>query len=212
MKNRIFLAGLVVGMTGLFAASANALTLGNLSYDGTYITGDGYTYLGLDTTSVIGTTYSDFVTATSAGGAFEGFSIAGITEADQFIDSLLGGSNPCSSAGTSTSTLCGNVAGWSSGLLGANYTGTTGDWFQFEVGATSGATGIRPDRPQYVVGDVLQYESAGWAPCNLCDEGIGYLVYREGVDVPEPSAIALLAAGLFGLAFFTRRRRAFTPV
>ncbi len=56
----------------------------------------------------------------------------------------------------------------------------------------------------YTVGDVLQYENAGWAQCNLCAEGIGYLVYRA--DVPEPSVIALLIAGLFGIGFSRRRR------
>lgn len=204
MRNRILLAWLIMGLSGLLSTSVNAtVTLGNLTYDGTHITGDGYTYLGLDTTSVIGTTYADFVTATSAGGAYAGFSIAGVTMADQFIDSLLGGANACSSAGTTNGTLCGNVSGWSSGLFGSNYTGTTGDWFQFEVGATSGATGIRPNSPGYVVGDVLQYENAGWAQCNLCNEGIGYLVYRA--DVPEPSIIWLLGSGL-ALVGFARRK------
>ena len=206
MRNRILLASLILGLSGLFSTSANALTLGNLTYDGTYITGDGYTYLGLDTTSVIGTTYTDFVNATSAGGAFADFSIAGVAMADQFVDSLLGGANFCSGAGTSDGTLCGNVSGWSSGLFGSNYTGTSGDWFQFEVGATSGATGIRPAGLGYIAGDVLQYESAGWSQCLLCDQGIGYLVYRA--DVPEPSVIALLVAGLIGVGFSRRRRQA----
>ena len=195
MRNRILLTWLIVGFSGLFSTSVNAtVILGNLAYDGTYITGDGYTYLGLDTTSVIGTTYADFVTATSAGGAFDGFSIAGVTMADQFIDSLLGGTNACSSAGTIDGTTCGNVSGWSSGLFGSNYTGTSGDWFQFDAGAT----GIR------FSGQVQQYENAGWSQCQLCDQGIGYLVYRA--DVPEPSVIALLIAGLFGLGFSRRRR------
>jgi hypothetical protein len=208
MRNKLPLTWLIVGLSGLLSASVNALTFGNLTYDGTYITGDGYTYLGLDTTSVIGTTYADFVAATSAGGAFADFSIAGVSEADQFVDSLLSGANPCSSAGTATVTLCGNVPGWTSGDFGTNYTGTTGDWFQYEVGALSGATGVRPNAPQYTVGDVLQYEFAGWTPCNLCDKGIGYLVYRE--DVPEPSVLALLALGLFGLGFSLRRRPSYT--
>ena len=196
MRNRILLAWLMAGLSGLFSTTANAtVTLGNLTYDGTYITGDGFTYLGLDTTSVIGSTYADFVTATSAGGAFENFSIAGVTMADQFVDSLLSGTNACSSAGTGGGTICGSVSGWTSGLFGSNYTGTSGDWFQFDAGAT----GIRSS------GLVQQYENAGWGLCHLCDQGIGYLVYRAGV--PEPSVIALLIAGLFGLGFSRRRRR-----
>jgi len=205
MKRRILLAWLIVGFSGVFSSVASAaVILGNLTYDGTYITGDGYTYLGLDTTSVIGTTYADFVAATSAGGAFEGFSIAGVAEADQFIDSLLAGTNACSGAGTVDGTVCGQVSGWTAGLFGSNYTGTTGDWFQFEdfngTGYDVGATGIRAS------GQVEQYENPGWAQCTLCDEGIGYLVYQ--VTIPEPSVVALFAAGLFGLAFARRRRQA----
>ena len=194
--NRILLAWLIMGLSGLFSTAVNAtvlpVTIGNLTYDGTTITGDGYRYLGLDTTTTIGTTYADFVNATSVGGAYAGFSIAGVTMADQFTDSLLGGPNACSSAGTSDGTTCGTATGWSTGLFGLNYTGTSGDWFQFDAGAT----GIRS------TGQVQQYENAGWTECHLCDEGIGYLVYQ----VPEPSVIALLIAGLFGLGFSRRRR------
>ena len=200
MKNGMLLAGLILGLSGLFSASANALIIGNLNYDGTYIRGDGYTYLGLDTTAVIGTTYADFVAATSAGGAYEGFSLAGVTIADQFVDSLLGGANACSGAGTANGTACGTVAGWTRGLFGATYTTNTGDWFQFDAGAL----GIRTPGSSEPAGLVRQYENAGWADCALCDEGIGYLVYRA--QVPEPSAIALIMAGLFGLGLSRRRK------
>jgi hypothetical protein len=187
----------------LFSSVVNATMIGNLTYDGTYITGGGYTYLGLDTTSVIGTTYADFVAATSAGGAFEGFSIAGVAAADRFIDSFLGGPNACSTAGTTDGTTCGTASGWSSGLFGLNYTGTSGDWFQFEdYNGTSydvGATGIRLN------GDVQQYENAGWAQCNLCDEGIGYLVYQA--TVPEPSTLALLSIGFLGIGAMRKLKK-----
>ena len=102
----------------LMSVQVNASIIGNLSYDGTFVTGDSYTYLGLDT--MAGSGQADFVTATSAGGAYADFSIADTATADRFLDSLLFGSSACNGAGTLNGTVCGIATGWIDGLFGSN--------------------------------------------------------------------------------------------
>jgi len=67
---------------------ANAALIGNLTYDGTYISGDGRTYLGLNT--IASWDYARTLAATQVGGAYEGFRIANTADADYFIGSLFG--------------------------------------------------------------------------------------------------------------------------
>jgi hypothetical protein len=68
---------------------ANAVLIGNLTYDGTYISGDGRTYVGLDT--IASWDYAKTLAATTeVDGLYEGFRIANTADADYFIGSLFG--------------------------------------------------------------------------------------------------------------------------
>jgi hypothetical protein len=99
---------------------ANAVLIGNLTYDGTYISGDGRTYLGLNT--IASWDYATTLAATMVDGAHEGFRIANTADADFFIGSLFGANaDKCSTVdGIATASLCGTITGWADGRFGDN--------------------------------------------------------------------------------------------
>jgi hypothetical protein len=100
---------------------ASAVLIGNLTYDGTYISGDGRTYVRLDT--IASWDYLTTFNATQADGVYEDFRIANTADADYFISSLFGAQAvTCSTVdGTPTNTSCGRVPDWVDGIFGDNY-------------------------------------------------------------------------------------------
>jgi hypothetical protein len=187
---------------------ANAVLIGNLTYDGTYISGDGRTYVGLDT--IAGFTYQETLDATQEmGGLYEGFRIANTADADYFIGSLFG-ANPdnCSLVdGTASVGLCGQVTGWVDGIFGGNYSSTS-DYFFFiadeapnsEMGhvvfGVTGFIGMNEESNSFTGSDdwsaigVNKYEPISWL-----------LVKNTVVSANEPSILALMVLGIFGIGF-----------
>jgi hypothetical protein len=192
---------------------ANAVVIGNLTYDGTYISGDGRTYVGLDT--IAAWDYATTLAATTeVDGPYEGFRIANTADADFFIGSLFGASNDnCSTVdGTaSTSEFCGILSGWTDGVFGDNYSSLE-DLFFFVSDETNGdEVGVMfIDYLGYVLQnergfgliDSDMYSGSGLIP------GVSWLLLRNtSVQVDEPSILALMALGIFGIGFARRRRQ-----
>jgi hypothetical protein len=193
---------------------ANAVLIGNLTYHGTYISGDGRTYVGLDT--IASWDYATTLAATQVSGQYEGFRIANTADADFFIGSLFGANaDNCSTVdGIATDVnYCGKVTGWADGSLGDNFT-PYGDIFWFYA-SEAVATGVGYTHIAYG-GEVSQYEIVGtilfsddWANNGLYSNlPIGWLLVKDTVaSVPEPSIIALMGLGIFGIGFARRRRQ-----
>jgi hypothetical protein len=197
---------------------ANAGVIGNLTYDGTYISGDGRTYVGLDT--IAAWDYATTLAATTeVDGPYEEFRIANTADADYFIGSLFGAdADNCSSIdenGTpnADNAYCGDITGWTDGMFGDNMNNQT-DYFLFiDDGSTTtwaGVTSLKYD------GMVAQVES--WITIDNSDEysadgmypssPMTWLLVKDTVaSVPGPSSIALMGLGIFGLGFARRRRQ-----
>jgi hypothetical protein len=196
---------------------ASAVLIGNLTYDGTYITGDGRTYVGLDT--IASWDYRTTFDATQAGGVYEDFRIANNADADYFIGSLFGAqADTCSTVdGIITyQAFCGSIPDWVGGFPGDNSPDRDDDdtiwvWFLADE-----AVDIRRQAGSIAVdgtGEVSQNE--GWAAIWFTDNfsaggWTGYvpwlLVKDTVVSANEPSTLALMALGIFGFGFARRRR------
>jgi hypothetical protein len=192
---------------------ANAVVIGNLTYDGTYISGDGRTYLGLDT--IASWDYTRTFNATQVNGDYEDFRIANTADADYFIGSLFGAdADGCTTVdGVADIRTCGHITQWTDGALGDNHS-TLYDMILFigdEGPADVGNLQIGPHN-----GLVNQYE--GWNSYSNSDKHsiggdnfhspIPWLLVRDSVAaVPEPSVIALMALGMFGIGLARRRRQ-----
>jgi hypothetical protein len=194
-----------------FQANA-AVIIGNLTYDGTYISGDGRTYLGLDT--IASWDYTRTFNATQVDGQFEEFRIANTADADYFIGSLFGAeADKCSAEdGPSTTTQCGTLTGWTDGMFGDNYH-TNADLVWFISDESTAEVGIQSIWQQ---GNVLQEEK--WGSTTMSDwnadggpqtrNPVSWLLVKDTVaSVPEPSIIALMVLGIFGIGFARRRRQ-----
>jgi hypothetical protein len=191
---------------------ANAVVIGNLTYDGTYISGDGRTYVGLDT--IASWDYATTLAATQVGGAYEGFRIANTADADFFIGSLFGANaDDCSTVdGTASSyKLCGILSGWADGIFGNN----TDEYYDYLFYIGDESTTMEVGITQFFQnGEVGQDEL--WSPLSKSDEfsdkGIydshtTWLIVRDtNANVDEPSILALMALGIFGIGFARRRR------
>jgi hypothetical protein len=195
---------------------ANAVVIGNLTYDGTYISGDGRTYVGLDT--IAAWDYATTLAATQVNGEYEEFRIANTADADYFIASLFGAdADNCSTVdGTWSNDPCGTLAQWTDGALGANYD-LDADRFFFIGDEGPQFVGLTQISGQsYNTGDVKQYEFWGDLSneARYADEGSQYdqpvpwlLVRGSVVAVSEPSVIAIMALGIFGIGLARRRRQ-----
>jgi hypothetical protein len=195
---------------------ANAVVIGNLTYDGTYISGDGRTYLGLDT--IAPWDYATTLAATQVNGEYEDYRIANTADADYFIGSLFGANaDNCSTVdGTASAwTVCGHLAGWSDGLFGMSSHPVNADAFFF-IADETGA--------QHEFGLVIAYhqaymhQSEGQKSRNQVDmhsqngvysnEPIGFLLLKDTiVQANEPSILAIMGLGIFGLGYARRRRQ-----
>jgi hypothetical protein len=193
---------------------ANAGVIGNLTYDGTYISGDGRTYLGLDT--IAAWDYTTTLYATQVNGEYEEYRIANTADADYFIGSLFGAhADLCSTIdGSPSSEICGRLPTWADGSLGENAT-TFLDQFWFIADESddkwiSGSVQIEGN------GTVLQREEHDYIFLSdeHSDDGlffdipITWLLVKDTVaSVPGPSNIALMGLGIFGIGFARRRRQ-----
>jgi hypothetical protein len=187
---------------GFQAHATTITTIGNLSYDGTLITGDGRTYLGLDTLAA--STYLETVESTSTG-QYADYRIANTADADYFIGSLFGAATDnCSNVdGTATqgTTSCGSFTGWTDGLLGGNFLSNWDDFF-FLADESSNEAGFVAINTVNNIAYVKQNEEWG-SFTSSNDYSITWLVLKESSSlsvVPEPSTLAIFTLGLMGLA------------
>jgi hypothetical protein len=195
---------------------ANAVLIGNLTYDGTYISGDGRTYLGLDT--IAPWDYATTLAATQVNGEYEDYRIANTADADYFIGSLFGANaDNCSTVdGTAnTWTNCGHIAGWSDGLFGINSDDGGHDAFFF-IADEAGALNDFGLVMAYPYGAI--YQAEGLKTLYQVDmhsefgvysnEPIGFLLLKDTiVQANEPSILAIMGLGIFGLGYARRRRQ-----
>jgi MYXO-CTERM domain-containing protein len=194
-------------LVSVFQAHAAVITVGNLSYDGTLITGGGHTYLGFDILKDL--THAQTVALTSDGGTYESYRIANTADADVFIHSLFGGqNNQCSTIdGVATNGYCGNISAWNgNGTFGDNY-GNVIDVIMFladeSFAVEVGYIGISDN------GDTQQFEE--WANhANGDYVNFGYLLVQDtavsSASVPSPSSLAIFVLGLVGIGLARRRR------
>jgi hypothetical protein len=192
---------------------ANAVVIGNLTYDGTYISGDGRTYLGLDT--IASWDYATTLAATQVSGQYEGFRIANTADADYFIGSLFGANaDDCSTVdGTASISQCGILNGWADGVVGDS-ANVMFDIFFF----------IADESPTVEVGTAVMVASSlivnqneQWGSVKFSDTfsfrpnsnrfHIPWLLVKDTyAQVDEPSILALMALGIFGIGFARRGR------
>jgi hypothetical protein len=193
---------------------ASAVLIGNLTYDGTYITGDGRTYLGLDT--IASMDYQTTFDATQTDGVYEDFRIANTADADYFIGSLFGASaDACSMVygnGIRIRSTCGFVPEWVDGIFGDTYNSVSDPvWFTAdedednEVGFIeifpTGQMIQMESRTSITISDRSAYNGSH------SDTPISWLLVKDTVvSANEPSILALMALGIFGFGFARRRR------
>jgi hypothetical protein len=195
---------------------ANAVLIGNLTYDGTYISGDGRTYLGLDT--IAPWDYATTLAATQVNGEYEDYRIANNADADYFIGSLFGANADACSTADGTAFIkvgCGQLVGWGDGIFGLSYQVDFNDAFFFiadEAGAPNEFGLVRVSDN----GDVFQREKnitleridRNSASGTYFNEPIGFLLLKDTiVQANEPSILALMGLGIFGLGYARRRRQ-----
>ncbi|MFC1602354.1 PEP-CTERM sorting domain-containing protein [Pseudomonadota bacterium] len=200
---------LVIAIVLSASVNATAITHGNLTTDDTtnHITdtSNGRLYTRFDAFNL---SYADTLTAIGAGGAFEGWSVATASIAEEFIAAALGSPTSLCSGPVYNHTLCGTIQGWHDGDFGGSYS-TNVDYVAY-LASPWGGTHIGLFSIDWA-GQIVQSE--GWAGSSLLDQyggardipqaPINLLLYKEGT-IPEPTTIALLGAGLFGIS---RRRR-----
>lgn len=168
-------------------------------------------------------TYAQTLTAIGAGGAYEGWSIAGIQEAQDFTDALLsGGSNACTTTQTGYTQCAGGLSVDFDALLGSSYSSHHSyAWFlsdnqtQQAVGyvhansypyASSGGTSAHKDNQWSFITSSDNYSSSGF----YSSTPIGWLLYRDTATtpVPVPAALPLMLVGIGAFAGLARRKRA----
>ena len=190
-----------VGMT-----QAATITHGNLSYDNTgQIIQDSLNDRNWIDFEGTGLTFSNLVTATQAGGAWEGWNIADNSDAVLFIDALLGGDSTCAS--TTGAQSCGNRSGWTDGSLGASYASSY-DYLFFENTAGTSDLGLVEIRGHDLHVQLLNTWSSfsngdNWV--NHSTSPINYLIWQSATPAPAPAAGLLMATAVMGL--FYRRRK-----
>jgi hypothetical protein len=191
--------------TGFQAYAAPITTIGNLSYDGTLISGDGRTYVGLDTLAHL--TYEQTQDKLENDPIYANYRFAHREDADYFIGSLFGDtSDGCSSdmINDADAAYCGTVPGWYDGAFGLN-NNTSGDWFWFDTRLITGLeTGlVRIDDDGWtgrIDSWISKEDSNGFnVPWLLVDHG-------GRIAVPTPSSFAIFVLGFAGIGFARRRR------
>jgi hypothetical protein len=214
MKTKLF-ALAAIGLLALpMAASAAPVSFGALSSDdggGTNIITDSlnnYEWLRWDTLSNL--SYADTLAAISPGGAFAGWQMAHNTEAQLFTNALLSGlSNACTTVGSDdcNSVLPNNLTY----LLGDTSSGLF-DTVYFLSDNGGDEAGYLRYTSEGDFGGLSKSNIGASIEGDTADDNVGWLLYRAynttppPTHVPEPSALALFAAGFAGLALIRRRR------
>ena len=195
---------------------ANAVLIGNLTYDGTYISGDGRTYLGFDT--IASRDYTWTFNATQVDGEYEDYRIANTADADYFIGSLFGTEDDnCSTVdGSPRNDICGAIQGWTDGLFGDNFKQNSDrilfiadETIYAEVGFVQmDSSGYVHQSEEYGIsyafGEVYEHTEYGM----YSTTPYTWLLVKDTVaSVPGPSSIALMGLGIFGIGFARRRRQ-----
>jgi hypothetical protein len=198
-----------------FQAHAAVITIGNLSYDGSLITGDGRTYLGFDTLK--DNTYAETVAYTAPGGAYSGYRIADTADADIFIGSLFGNdADACSVVNgiDDGRTVCGTMD-WIDGEFGDTH-GNQVDLFFFLSSESGSAREVGFVLMNQKLEEIRQNES--WNTIGVSDRfsrgfenadvPISWLLVANDVtaQVPTPPSLAIFGLGLAGIGFARRRR------
>jgi hypothetical protein len=187
------------------SANAEIITHGNLSTDAAYnVIADteiGREYLRFDTFDL---SYAQTIAATNTGGIYEGWAIAYLNIANEFISGITSGT--------------GQLSGWNDGDFGASYDSVVYDMFTFipTYGATWAgrvtleANGISSADNWTFMGNADSYNISQGTPVNL-------LMYREneahlggfneyaaannivGASVPLPATLGFFGMALAGL-------------
>ncbi len=193
-----------------FVFSATAATIGSLTYDesiaGNEVITDSLNNLEwLRWDVFLGLDYADTVAAISTGGAYDGWSIAGNNQAQQFVDAIFG-TNNCTASNT---LICGNSLSLGQ-VTGNNYTVSSANYAFF---LSDNGTGQEVGFLGLVNSSFSK--SNEWGSIVFADSktsgsvtAIPWLLYRnaQGAVVPESSSIFIFAIGLLGLFGFVRRK------
>jgi hypothetical protein len=195
---------------------ANAGVIGNLTYDGTHISGDGRTYLGLDT--IAAWDWATTLAATRVNGEYEDYRIANNADADYFIGSLFGAdADSCSTVDGAPTYVsnCGTLQGWTDGVFGDTFNPNV-DLIKFIASESSAhwagilsisSSGLVHQNESWVKYNTGRGKSKNWYDTVYNAPTTWLLVMDTVASVPEPSILALMALGIFGIGFARRRRQ-----
>ena len=188
------------------SVNAAVVTHGSLSSDdSTNIITDSlnnYEWLRFDV--LAGQTYADTLAAlnTQDGG---GWSIAGVTQANMFVDAMALGS-PITCA--SWNDRCWSLSNWNDGDFGNNWTSLYDNaYFLNDAGRAGfielyeGPQEFNIDDDYWTIAEVDAFVAGGTARQST------WLTYREVSAVPVPAAVWLFGSGLLGLVGVARRKK-----
>ena len=190
-------------------AHAGPVTVGSLyRADGSSTIADSLNdrvWLGWEVTK--GLTYAQTLTAIGVGGAFQGYTIARNTDAQLFVDALVGGPNSCTATGGGP--ICSSISREAGDLVGESF--TFDPTFDFDRSYFLSDNGVGQE-----VGFIEVYsnlvgvnshvskrnEAFSFVAADAISDPTGYLLYRSAASVvPEPGSFALVALSLLAAGY-----------